>query len=145
MTNQDEPRLLGALFRIPFQALDARIEAGLQAAGYEDLRPAYFEVFRYMSPEGRRSTELAELAQITKQSMGYLIDYLETAGYVARLPDPDDRRAKIVQLTEKGREVRQTAVQIIHQVESEWAELIGSEQMANLRQMLEGLVTALER
>ena len=145
MVNHDGPRLLGALFRIPFQALDTRIEEALNAAGYADLRPAYFDVFRYIRPEGSRSTELAEQAQITKQSMGYLIDYLEKQGYVKRLPDPRDRRAKIVRLTERGEEVHQTALQTIHQVEAEWADRVGRENMAQLRQLLERLIDILER
>ena len=132
--------LLGALFRIPFQYLNQKIEAGLIAAGYNDLRPAHFEVFRHMAPAGSRSTELADRAQITKQSIGYLVDYLESRGYVRRVPDPDDRRAKIVQLTDRGREVNETAAGIIRQVEVEWAELLGGDRMVNLRETLEMLI-----
>ena len=142
--DQDGQRLLGALFRIPFQVLNTRIEEGLTAAGYTELRPAYFEVFRHIRPQGSRSTELAEQAQMTKQSMGYLIDQLETLGYVERLPDPHDRRAKIARLTERGQEVDQTARQIIGQVETEWAQLLGAERMTQLRHMLEALTEALE-
>ena len=143
--NQEEPRLFSVLFRTPFQILDTRIDEGLIAAGYTDLRPAYFEVFRYIRSEGSRSTELAEQAQITKQSMGYLIDHLEDQGYVERIPDPQDRRAKIVQLTKRGQEVEKTAQQIILQVEAEWTELLGAEKMAQLRQKLEMLLDILER
>ena len=143
--NQNKPQLLGALFRIPFQTLDIRIEEGLIAAGYADLRPAYFEVFRYIKPKGSRSTELAEQARITKQSMGYLVDHLESQGYVERISDSQDRRAKIVRLTERGQQVEQTARQIILQVEAEWTTLLGEEAMRQLRQKLESLIDVLQR
>jgi DNA-binding MarR family transcriptional regulator len=142
--SSQESRLLGALFRVPFQFLNQQIESGLIASGYTDLRPAHFEVFRHMAPGGARSTVLAERAQITKQSMGYLVDYLEGRGYVQRIPDPDDRRAKIVQFTEKGRGVNETAAQIIRRVEAEWADLIGGELMVSLREALEVLIHFLE-
>ena len=144
-TERKRPRLFGALFRIPFQILNTRIEDGLIERGYHDLRPAYFEVFRYIQPEGSRSTELAEQAQMTKQSMGYLIDHLEQLGYVERLPDPKDRRAKIVQLTERGHKVEQTARMIIHEVEKEWSDLLGNRRMSDLREILDELINLLEK
>jgi DNA-binding MarR family transcriptional regulator len=140
----EEPRLLGALFRIPFQVLNIRIEQGLIAHGYEEIRPAYFEVFRHIDPDGSRVTELAERAQMTKQSMGYLVDHLEKMGYVERIPDPQDGRAKRIILTESGRHVEQTARRIIHEVEAEWRDMLGEEQMSQLRDTLEHLIRQLE-
>src|SRR5437879_5426747 len=102
---QHNHRMIGALLRVPFQAINTRIAEGLAASGYTDLRPAHFAVFQHMRPQGRRLTELAELAQMTKQSMGFLVDYLEERGYVERRPDPLDRRAKIVCYTDKGWDV----------------------------------------
>jgi DNA-binding MarR family transcriptional regulator len=139
-----EPRLFGALFRIPFQILDAKIEQGLAERGFTELRPAHFDVFRYLDPGGSRSTDLAEQARITKQSMGYLIDYLEEHGYVTRVPDPADRRAKLVQLTERGEAAEQTARQIIRRTEREWAEMLGGDKLAQVRATLERLITLLE-
>ena len=73
-------RMIGALLRIPFQAINARLEAELAAAGFADLRPAHFSVFQHLPADGARVTDLAERAQITKQSMGYLVDHLEERG-----------------------------------------------------------------
>ena len=42
---------------------------------------------------------LAERAAITKQSMAELVAHLERHGYVERVPDPTDRRAKLVRST----------------------------------------------
>ncbi len=86
--NQKDQRMLGAMFRIPFQAIVALIDEGLRARGFTDLRPAHFVIFQHIRPEGSRITELAEQAQITKQSTGSLVDHMVACGYVDRLPDP---------------------------------------------------------
>ncbi|HWO93948.1 MAG TPA: MarR family transcriptional regulator, partial [Dehalococcoidia bacterium] len=95
-------RMLGALLRLPFQAIVAAIHRSLTDAGYVDLGPSHFIVFQHLPAEGARLTDLARAAQITKQSMGYLVDHLEERGYVKRVPDPEDGRARLVQLTDKG-------------------------------------------
>jgi MarR family transcriptional regulator, temperature-dependent positive regulator of motility len=70
------PRLLGESFRV----LDRHLHDGMVEAGFGDVRPAHYAVFRYLKPEGSRVTELAEEARMTKQSMGELVIYLEQRG-----------------------------------------------------------------
>ncbi|MEJ2597387.1 MAG: MarR family winged helix-turn-helix transcriptional regulator [Anaerolineales bacterium] len=141
---QNDRRMLGALLRIPFQVTVARIYEGLTARGYTDLRPAHFAIFQLIDPEGSRITELAERAQITKQSMGNLVDHVEACGYIKRLPDPSDRRAKIVRLTERGWALDSAAREILRQTEAEWAERLGEGRMAELKQILKDLITLIE-
>jgi len=64
--------------------------------------PAHTAVFQHIEADGSRLTDLAERAQITKQSMGYLVDYLEERDYLERHADPSDRRATIICLTDRG-------------------------------------------
>ena len=142
--SERERRMLGALLRIPFQAITARLHTELAAAGFADLSPAQFVVFQHLPAEGARVSELAARAQITKQSMGYLVDYLAARGYVERLPDPADGRAAIVRLTERGWAVDQAARAISRGVEEEWARRLGRRRMDQLRDLLERLVTSLE-
>lgn len=123
----------------PYQILVEELHEGLAEAGYPDIRPAHGNVFGYIRKEGSRLTELAERAQLTKQTMGYLVDYLEERSYVERLPDPDDRRAKIVRLTDEGREVVRTASKILDRIEARWAELLGEGRMGQLRELLKEL------
>ena len=136
-------RYIGALLRVPHRALVTRIYNGLTEAGYTDLRPAYLTVFQNIKPRGSRPTELAESAHMTKQSMGYLIDYLEEHGYVERVPDPQDGRARLVRLTERGRGVDRKAREIVVDLEDEWAELLGPERMNTLIETLMDLTAAL--
>ena len=59
-------------------------------------------IFQNLGPDGARIGELAERAKLTNQSVGYLVDYLEQHGYVERRPDPTNRQATLVCLTERG-------------------------------------------
>ena len=140
----EDRRMLGALLRIPFQAIVARIYAGLVARGFTDLRPAHFVVFQLIKPEGSRVTELADQAQITKQSMGALVDHVEACGYIERLPDPTDRRAKIVRLTERGWALDAAAREILKQMEEEWEDQLGVRRMEELKQVLRDFTDLLE-
>jgi DNA-binding MarR family transcriptional regulator len=84
-------------------------------------------------------TELAEVAGMTKQSMGELIAYLEERGYVERRPDPRDGRAKIVMLTEKGRRGIEAASERLAEIEAELAGWMGSERLEELIALLANL------
>ena len=143
-TDRDR-RTIGALLRLPGRAITLRVAAGLEAAGYGDLRPAHFSVFQYLPTDGGRATDLAEAAQITKQSMGYLIEYLEERGYVERIPDQQDRRAQRIHRTARGDEVDRFAREIVAELEREWAEHLGAERMQQLKTTLRDLVAYLER
>jgi DNA-binding MarR family transcriptional regulator len=141
----EDQRLIGALLRIPFQAVVARIYEGLMEAGYSDMGPAHYVVFQHLPLEGMHLTELAERAQITKQSMGYLVDYLQERGYIERVPDPVDGRAKLVRYTERGRELYRVARQIVRRIEQDWACRLGEHKMEQLQQLLKELIAQLEQ
>jgi DNA-binding MarR family transcriptional regulator len=130
---------VGVLLRVPFQEVVERVSAGLAEAGFDDLRPAHTAVFQHISAEGSRLTDLADRAQMTKQSMGYLVDYLEERGYIERRPDPTDRRAALVCLTDRGWAQVRTALAIIAAVEAEWARALGPSRMEQLRELLSEL------
>jgi DNA-binding MarR family transcriptional regulator len=127
---------LGILLRDPFQEVVRRVSAGLADAGFDDLRPAHTAVFQHIEAGGSRLTDLAERAQITKQSMGYLIDYLEQRGYLERRPDPSDRRAALISLTDRGWDQVRAALRIIATIEEEWTSGLGKPRMQQLRELL---------
>jgi DNA-binding MarR family transcriptional regulator len=127
---------IGILLRDPFQELVRRVSLGLADAGFDDLRPAHTAVFQHVEAGGSRLTDLAERAQITKQSMGYLVDHLEHRGYLERRPDPSDRRAALISLTDRGWEQVRAALAIIAVIEAEWADELGPRRMEQLRKLL---------
>jgi DNA-binding MarR family transcriptional regulator len=113
-----------------------RVSAGLSEAGFEDIRPAHTAVFQHIEADGSRLTDLAERAQITKQSMGYLVDYLEQRGYLERRPDPTDRRVALICLTDRGWDQIRAALSIINAIERDWARRIGKRRVEQLRDVL---------
>lgn len=135
--------LIGALVNIPTVILMRRVQEGLIAAGFHEIRPAHTPVFQLLAPQGSRVTDLAEQAGIAKQSMGYLIDYLEKHGYVERIPDPTDGRAQLVRRTARGWEVNRMSVQLVWEVQQEWTRLLGEERMKHLVSLLSELVSLL--
>jgi DNA-binding MarR family transcriptional regulator len=139
--NRDVPTdpLIGPLLRLPLQAIRARMLVEVAAAGYDDIGPAYFNILQAPTPEGMRPTELAARGQMSKQAANKLIRHLERRGYVELEPDPADRRARVVRLTERGRRLIATIRETVEQVEREWAAQLGERRFAELRATLKEL------
>ena len=126
----------GVLLYIPYRAMEGHVFDALAEAGYDDFTPAQARVFQRIAPGGSRLTDLAEQAAITKQSAGFLVDQLERAGYVERVPDPSDARARLVRIAERGRQAIPLAAAAVAEVESEWAQHLGQRRMGQLRDCL---------
>jgi DNA-binding MarR family transcriptional regulator len=131
--------MLGVLLRQPLRALLAELNELMVEAGYSDLRPAHSAVFMNLDPEGTRITDLAERAQMTKQSMGALVSYLVSRGYVSTAPHPRDGRAKVVRLTKKGKATEAPARQNISRVQEHWSRLLAKGDLEELMRLLRKL------
>jgi DNA-binding MarR family transcriptional regulator len=116
--------------------------AALLEAGITDVRPTHGCVFRFLRGDGMRLTELASLAGLTKQSVGEIVDDLTALGYLERYPDPTDKRAKLLRLTEKGKEAQAVGFSLFAKVESDWAETFGEDEITLLRGLLERVALA---
>jgi DNA-binding MarR family transcriptional regulator len=134
-----EPPNVGLLLFLPYRAMEARVFAGLAAAGFDDITPAQARVFQRIAPDGSRLTDLAAQAGITKQSAGFLVDQLERAGYVERVADPADGRARLVRIAERGARSVEASRDIVAQVEAEWTAYLGERRMAQLLDILTDL------
>lgn len=134
----DRPTL-GVLLRGPLEALTQEVYARLAAQGFPDVRPAHGAVFRHIRSEGSRASDLAARAQMTKQSMAYLVESLAALGYVEQVPDPDDGRARRVLLTPRGRAAQEAASRASREVEESWAAAYGRDEWRALREHLERL------
>ena len=111
----------------------------LHEEGYDEIRPAHGCVFRFIEPEGTRLTVLADQSGFTKQAVGEVADDLERLGYVERSADPEDGRAKLIRLTDRGAESRAAGVRIMGEIEAEWGERLGEDAVATLREVLEAV------
>ncbi|HEY7256543.1 MAG TPA: MarR family winged helix-turn-helix transcriptional regulator [Solirubrobacterales bacterium] len=138
-TDEDDRIPLPALLESAKEAGYEELHRRLAERGYPDIRHAHGCVFRWVMPDGTRLTELAELAGHSKQAIGEFVCDLEAMGYVERVPDPLDGRAKIIRLTKRGAEAKAVALGIFAEIESEWAERIGRERVEALREALEAL------
>ncbi|MGZ5967459.1 MAG: MarR family winged helix-turn-helix transcriptional regulator [Polyangiales bacterium] len=136
----DRGPLLGALLRRCHRAIEANLERGFREAGLVPVHGAATQPL-WDRPEGMRLTELAAIAGITKQSMGELVSAMESAGYVERVPDERDARARLVRLTRKGRSAGRLARKLVREVESAWAKKIGAQRLEQLRETLQILNT----
>jgi DNA-binding MarR family transcriptional regulator len=109
-------------------------------AGYADIREAHLQVFGNLDWAGTRLTELASRANMRRASMAELVDQLEDAGYLERRPDPDDRRAKRIALTRKGRRVMTEALRAVRDLERDYASIVGGERYERMCDALQRLV-----
>lgn len=135
----DERLHPGVLMFIASRHIETRVMEALAAAGFDDITLAQARVAARVGPDGTRLTSLAEQAQVTKQTVGQLVDQLERAGYVERVPDPLDARAKLVRFADRGRAVLVVAREVEEAVREEWRTHLGPRRMEALQQALESL------
>ena len=108
--------------------------------GFEGIRYVHGSVFRHIDAEGSRLTTLAERSGLSKQAIGELVGDLEDHGYLERVVDEADRRAKIIRLTDQGRMAQDAAARILADVEQRWSRLLGRDQVTMLRRALEQII-----
>lgn len=126
---------LATLMFVSYRAMDERVRRAMQDAGY-DVTVAQSRIAQRIADEGTRLTELADRAQVTKQTASLLVAALEREGLVERVPDPADGRARLIRLSERGREAGERAKEVVMGVEREWAEHLGPELTGQLREAL---------
>jgi DNA-binding MarR family transcriptional regulator len=126
---------VGVLMFVAYRAMEQQIHAEVVAAGFEATLPQARLCAR-ISEQGLRLTDLAESAQVTKQTAAYLVEQLESLGYVERVPHPTDARARLVRLAPRGREAQSLASSVEARIEREWAAHVGAEDWARLRHSL---------
>ncbi len=118
-----------------YSLLGFRIVDGVVGAGYPQ-KPSHSAVFAQIELGGSRLTELARKANMTPQAMGELVDELQELGYVERLPDPRDRRAKLITLTERGHACIAAGVATVEGIERRIDAVLGAQGHAELRRLL---------
>lgn len=142
---RQRPVNLAVLMREVFVSLNELVIERLAEQGHAAVRSAHAAVFQYLDDTGTTVSLLAERAQMTKQAMAELVAYLEERGYVVRVPDPTDRRAKLVLPTERGRDVVRIAQSLVPELEEWIGTILGGERARALRDDLETLHQAVNR
>jgi DNA-binding MarR family transcriptional regulator len=130
------PPLIGALLRLPWEAVQRRMLERLHERGFADFDAAHLIVFQYPGPQGMRPSELAARLRMSKQALNYLLGQLESLGYLKRQPDPSDLRSKRVILTKRGASAIDVIREAVGEMEATWAQQLGRRRFAQLRSLL---------
>ena len=138
LISEFEPRnlLIGAMLRVPAQAIHLRIIDELNKAGFDDLSLPHIAVLQYPGPDGVRPGRLAERAGMSKQAMNQLLRSLENLGYLVRRDESAGSRARVVRFTKRGHAVFNLILSILREVENEWAAELGAREFAHLKKLL---------
>jgi DNA-binding MarR family transcriptional regulator len=138
-SSRNAPENLAILLREPFRSGTELLHRRFAERGHPEIRPPHGNVMQYLDDAGTRVSVLAERAQITKQSMAELVVHLERLGYVERVADPSDRRAKLVRATPRGKQLYAIARDVVAEIEADWTKRLGKAKMRKLRELLEEL------
>ena len=130
------PPMIGALLRMPVDAVHRRMFEHLHERGFTDVDPAHLIVFQWPGPDDTRPSELAARLQISKQALNYLLGQLERLGYLERRPDPHDQRGKRIVLTDRGRAAVRVIRDAVQEIEAAWAEQLAPQRFAQLKALL---------
>jgi DNA-binding MarR family transcriptional regulator len=130
------PPLIGALLRVPWEAVQRHMLERLHESGFDDFDAAYVTVFQYPGPQGTRPSELASRLRVSKQALNHLLGQLERLGYLERRPDPEDLRSKRIALTERGVAVIGVIREAVADLEGVWGEQLGAQRFDQLRDLL---------
>ena len=128
--------LIGALLRVPAQAIHRRIINELNAAGFDEVSMPHMAVLQFPGPDGVRPGTLAERAGMSKQAMNQLLRSLEGLGYIIRSDATDEGRARIIRFTKRGRAAYSKVHDILRDIEREWIAELGPKDFAQLKQLL---------
>jgi DNA-binding MarR family transcriptional regulator len=130
------PPLIGALLRLPWEAVQRHMLERLHERGFDDFDAAYLNIFQYPGPQDTRPSELATRLRMTKQAINHLLGQLERLDYLERKPDPDDLRSKRIVLTGRGKAAIRVIRDAVAEIETTWTEQLGPKQFAQLRELL---------
>jgi len=129
---------VATLMLIAYRAMDERVISAMREAGY-DITVAQARLAQRIAEDGSRLVDLAEQAQVTKQTASMLVAALEREGFVDRVPDPTDGRARLIRFTPAGQAAADRAREVVMSVEQEWNEHLGPRLASALREALMSL------
>jgi DNA-binding MarR family transcriptional regulator len=138
-------RNIGVLLQLLSRDFERRARGTLRARGHTELLPSHQVVFASLGRAGTRLTTLAQQAGMTKQAMGQIVDDLEKLGYVERIPDPRDGRAKIVRFTAAGLDFVCDAAEVLDEIWHEYADLLGARELERVQDTLHKLLRGVRR
>ena len=126
------PALVQALARSGAE----RLRADFTAQGMDGLRPVHAVLLVPLLGGGRHASDLAETLGVSRQAVAQVVSRLEQDGYLTRITDPGDARAKLICLTPRGRAALRAMRTTAMTIEDEWRARLGAERLAGFRDTL---------
>lgn len=108
------------------------IHARVSEQGFADLRPVHGFAFARISRGDVTTAGLAEHLGVTKQAAAQLVEELVRKEYVRRRPHPQDARARLLELTERGWSATRAADEAARSAVAPWQETLGAERFGAL-------------
>ena len=118
------------------------LRAAFAAAGLDGIRPAQSAVLVPLAAGGLHASDLADRFGVSRQAVAQAIAALERHSYVTRVPDPVDARARLIELTPRGRKTLRVMRSNALDLEKRWQQTLGQERLAGLRKTLQMLLSA---
>jgi DNA-binding MarR family transcriptional regulator len=119
-----------------------RLRAAFAAAGLDGIRPAQAVALVPLATGGLHASDLADRLRVSRQAVAQGIASLERHGYVTRVTDPGDARARIIELTPRGRQALRVMRSNAVALEKRWAEVLGPRRLGELRETLKMLLSS---
>jgi DNA-binding MarR family transcriptional regulator len=130
----------GLLFALAFRCYVDHLHAQLAEGGFPPARSAFGPVLRALHARETTLTALAAELDVSKQAVGRVVDDMREANLVSQRPDPSDRRARILALTEQGKAMVEAAIAIGTEYEQALAAELGTRGARELRTALQCVV-----
>jgi DNA-binding MarR family transcriptional regulator len=121
------------------EAAMTRLYDSWAEAGFDDVRLSHSPVLAFPGPHKARPSEIAARTGRSRQHINILLNELEAAGYLVRVPDPEDNRGKIIILTERGMDLMAAGRKELEAVEADWERTLGKQRFAALKRSLTAL------
>ena len=118
------------------------LRAAFAAAGLDGIRPAQAVVLVPLAIGGLHASDLADRLRVSRQAVAQAVTALERHGYVTRLPDPVDARARIIELTPRGRQALRVMRANALDLEKRWQQVLGEQRFGGFRETLIMLLSA---
>jgi DNA-binding MarR family transcriptional regulator len=138
----DQP-FIGRALRDVWGHFNSELLAGIQTR-YPHATTATNQLMLMIDVDGTTVSELARRAGVTKQAMADSVHALESQRLVTRRPDPHDRRARLVTLTDDGHAALQAGLEVVTAMHARWADLLGDRDMSRLLTLLHRLAERLD-
>jgi DNA-binding MarR family transcriptional regulator len=139
-----EQILLRQVVRL-FRLMNDETVARMQARGVAGMQPSYPRLLGNLDTNGTRLNALSRRMGVTRQAVAQLAKEIEAAGFVERRPDPDDGRGVIVAFTGKGRATLAIAVEVMGEIEQEYAGVIGVAGLDDVKSRLKAILDRFDR